>query len=987
MHSRVFAISIVAAVALAIVGGVGVVRLQAMRRFQGEVAQSRDEMNAGLFVLARNRLLRLARDCPDNSEITYQLGRCEAARGKLDAALIQWARVPADSPWAAAAALDFAQAAISIGRVTESERMLRRAMERPGPELPALRRMLLILVGQQGRLDEARRVIESQWKAAATRSSLDFEDRLAMLHEHAGLDFEIFPLKFNLSQLEHESPPVSEDDQRAISLARVYLATRSGELERAKSELVACAGRWPDDPEILKSWLDWAIAADDFETARKAAERLPDRLFDAPAIRELRAWFAHKRHDDRAERTHLDELIALDPARPAALSRLAELAQQAGDLKTAVKLRRRKTELDAALDQYGRLYREDRYAEHLSELGRLAEGLGRRLEARGFWEILSIQDPADIKAKTALDRIKSSDQTTRPESGTLAQRLTDELHHIASANLSRAPELRPGPRARSPRFDDRAIESGLATFIQRNGESANRQLPETFSGGIALLDFDGDGFIDVYCVQGGSFPPGKTSVPCSDKLFRNLGDGRFEDVSNQSRVATFEGGYGHGVTVGDYDNDGKPDLFVTRWRSYALYRNCGNGRFEDVTASSGLGGDRDWPTSSAFADLDNDGDLDLYVCHYGEWNAASPRVCHDPAGQITIVCDPRTVKALPDHVFRNDRGKFTDVTSEAGIIDRDGRGLGVVAADLDRDGLVDLFVANDSTANFLFRNQAGFRFEEIGHEAGVAANAQGGYQAGMGVACGDLDGDGLPDLAVTNFYGESTSFFHNLGGGLFADHTSVIGLTAPSRYVLGFGVAFLDANNDGRLDLLTANGHVSDTRPLFPYAMPPQLYLGEQDGRLIEVKAEGGPPFQQSYVGRGLATGDLDNDGRVDAVMVAQNEPIVYFQNEITPPGGHYVSFQLEGRKSNRDGVGAALTIICGSLKQFRQRTGGGSFQSASDPRLHFGVGDSKHVDSVEIRWPSGQVDVYHNLETGRTYRVIEGAKSPQAGFGVKSDG
>jgi len=237
--------------------------------------------------------------------------------------------------------------------------------------------------------------------------------------------------------------------------------------------------------------------------------------------------------------------------------------------------------------------------------------------------------------------------------------------------------------------------------------------------------------------------------------------------STASRAAN-----GHGVAVGDFDNDGHPDLFVTRWRAYALYRNKGDGTFEDVTIPAGFGGDRDWPTSAAFADLDGDGDLDLYVCHYLRWDEHDRRPCADPSDPARYNCNPRDFPALPDHIFRNDGGRFVDVTAESGIVDRDGRGLGVVAADLDGDGLIDLFVANDTTANYLFKNLGGFRFAESAELAGVAANGQGGYQAGMGVTCGDLDGDGQPDLAVTNFYGESTTLFRNLGAGNFADHTA-----------------------------------------------------------------------------------------------------------------------------------------------------------------------------------------------------------------------
>jgi hypothetical protein len=259
----------------------------------------------------------------------------------------------------------------------------------------------------------------------------------------------------------------------------------------------------------------------------------------------------------------------------------------------------------------------------------------------------------------------------------------------------------------------------------------------------------------------------------------------------------------------------------------------------------------------------------------------------------------------------------------------------------------------------------------------VAANAAGGYQAGMGVACGDLDGDGRLDLAVTNFYGESTTFYQNLGAGQFADSTAAIGLVAPSRHRLGFGTAFLDTNNDGRLDLMTVNGHISDLRPLFPLAMPAQLFLGGERGRLTDVTAYAGPPFQQLHVGRGLAVGDFDNDGRLDAVMVAQNEPLVYFHNQ-TEAGGHFLAIRLEGVASNRDGVGARVTVSADGQRRVAERTGGGSYQSASDPRLHFGLGATERVDWVEVRWPSGRIDRHQGLPTDAAYLIREGASEPE---------
>jgi hypothetical protein len=439
------------------------------------------------------------------------------------------------------------------------------------------------------------------------------------------------------------------------------------------------------------------------------------------------------------------------------------------------------------------------------------------------------------------------------------------------------------------------------------------------------------------------------------------------------------------VAVGDYDNDGDPDLFVTRWRSYALYRNNGDGTFTDATESAGLGGDGGWPTSAAFADLDNDGDLDLYVCQYLRWDPDADAPCPDPnqPGRF-MYCVPRRFEAEPDRVFRNDQGRFVDVTDRAGIVDPDGRGLGVVAADLDGDDLVDLYVANDMTADLLFRNLGDFRFEEVGELAGVGSNADGGYQAGMGVACGDLDGDERPELLVTNFYGESTSIFRNLGSGQFAYASGDAQLAAPTRFVLGFGLSLLDANNDGRLDLAQANGHVNDFRPGTPYAMPAQLFLGRGDGRLVEVSDRAGDCWSVDRVARGLAVGDLDNDGWPDVLILSQAGPLAYLRNlglgEGSAPGGRHLTLQLEGTRSNRDAVGARVRVSASGRSQLRHRVGGGSFLSAGDGRLHVGLGPvpDEEAVTVEVRWPGGRVGRFERLRPDSAYRLVEGNPSAQ---------
>ena len=461
-----------------------------------------------------------------------------------------------------------------------------------------------------------------------------------------------------------------------------------------------------------------------------------------------------------------------------------------------------------------------------------------------------------------------------------------------------------------PTFVDEAARRGLE-FTFDNGMTELRQLPETMSGGVALVDVDGDGWLDIYAVQGGPFPPPKQDPPFADRLFRNRGDGRFEDITAASGLAALKGGYGHGVAVGDYDNDGRPDLFVTRFGSYALYHNLGHGRFEDATAKAGFGGDRDWPTSAAWADLDNDGDLDLYVCHYLKWDAEHPTLCEYPERSKPgyLYCGPPAFPALKDHVFRNDGGRFVDVTDSAGIVDRDGRGLGVVAADLDGDGRVDLFVANDTTANYFFRNRGGFHFVEEGLESGLSSSAEGSYLAGMGVACGDFDADGRLDLAVTNFFNQSTTLYHNHGGGLFTDRSAEMGLAAVTAQVLGFGLAGLDANNDGWLDLVQANGHVTDFSPAIPYEMRSQLILSDRAKRFVDVSTKAGVPWQVLRLARGLATGDIDNDGHIDVLLVSENAPLTLLRNQFASPA-HFVTLALEGTISNRDAVGASVLNV-----------------------------------------------------------------------------
>jgi thioredoxin-like negative regulator of GroEL len=920
--------------------GVGEVRALAA------LDQARRDVAGGRMGSARVALLRLAGRRPGWDEVHYQLGLCHRAEGRPDDAIAAWRRVGPRSPFAGRAALFAARLALDLGRMEEAEELLLAAIGTDGPDRKDARWDLVRLLRLEGRFDEARHRYE-----AGIAGQTDEPAMLRMLHR---LDVEPFPVEGVRRFLDRAESKAPDDDR--VALGQAHLATRLGRFEEADRRLQICEARRPDDPAVWRARLEWSLAADRPESARAALSHIPAGPDATTNPDALRAWFAASRHDREAERTALLAQLESDPGALEALDRIAAIALESNRPDEAATARARKAALEDDRAAYARLLAEKDTKAHAIELARLASRIGLRFDAARW---------------AALGGATLPPPPTPPPGRTLADLLPDLA---APAMRSSVPD-----GLLIPRFVDEAESRGLR-FIHENGGGERGRLipPVTASGGVALIDFDGDGWLDVFAVQSGTFPPDAATPHGGDRLFRNRRDGTFEDVTARSGIAGFPRGYGHGVAVGDIDNDGHPDLFITRWKSYSLYRNKGDGTFEDVTARAGLGGDRDWPTSAAFADLDGDGDLDLYVCHYLLWDASKPRPCIDPANPAIYHCNPRDFPALADHVFRNDGSRFVDATAEAGIIDRDGRGLGVVAADLDDDGKVDLFVANDTTANYLFLNRGGFRFEESALSSGVAANAAGSFQAGMGVACGDLDGDGRVDLAVTNFYNESTTFFRNFGGGSFADHTAGVGLAVPSRYLLGFGAAFLDANNDGRLDLLTVNGHVHDGRPQFPWTMPAQLLIGTARGRLLDVTDRAGPPFAVLRLGRGLAVGDIDNDGRVDAVVLSQGAPLALFRNRTEAPG-HSLTVGLEGSKSNRDGVGAKVIVRAGGRDRVAHRFGGGSYQSSGDPRLHFGLGSSDRVESVEVRWPSGRTDRFVDLGADAGYLLREGASNPVA--------
>jgi enediyne biosynthesis protein E4 len=929
-------------------------------QFARALDRARSDARSGRFEAARRTLAALPEWRLTDPEAGDLLATAEHAAGRYEKALAVWSRIAPGSPRAASIALARARTLVGdLGRFADAESILEAALQTPDPLRLEVRHTLSQLYFIESRPEAMRRLIrdgQAEWRdpASELRDLWLIDDATALVDE----------IRRQVDQASIQAP---NDDR--VWLAEAGLAILEGRLDDASKRLDDCLKRRPEDAAVWLARLKLARAKGEVEGVQKALDHLPsDTLLESEAL-DLRTWIAVRRKDRPDQLRTLERRIEVEPADPGAIEALAILAWESGQKDRANLLRRRKADLDNAKDRYRRLLADRVPTENLEELAHLAETLNRPFEAQGWWSALRKLKP---------DRREEPRPTA---TGTLA----DRLAHLLPLDAAKVSEPREDPLAQIPQkpvasFVDDADRAGLR-FTFQNGRSPQRQLPETTSGGVGVIDFDGDGWLDVYLVQGGTFPPDPSRHNPGDRLYRNLRDGRFEDATESSGIAAMTRGYGHGVAVGDFDNDGDPDLLVTRWRTYALYRNKGNGTFEDATEAVGLGGDRDWPTSAAFADLDNDGDLDLYVAHYVAWDAEHPTLCPvtgDPSGTQTRLgyCMPHGLQASPDHLFRNDAGRFVDVTAEAGIVDRDGRGLGVVAADVDDDGLVDLFVANDTTANYLFMNRGNMRFEEVGLSSGVACNANGAFQAGMGTAAGDLDGDGRIDLFVTNFYGESTTFYRNLGGGMFGDETAGAGLAAPSRFLLGFGIVLIDANNDGWLDLATANGHVNDDRPKFPYAMPAQLLLGSGGGRVVDASKNAGALWQVPRVARGLASADLDNDGRVDLLLIAQDGPLAFFHNKSETR--HSVTLALKGSRSNRDGVGARVVVKAGGRQWLATRNGGGSFESASDPRLHLGLGSAERVDELEVHWPSEQVDHYKDLPADTGYLLVEGESAPR---------
>ena len=515
-------------------------------------------------------------------------------------------------------------------------------------------------------------------------------------------------------------------------------------------------------------------------------------------------------------------------------------------------------------------------------------------------------------------------------------------------------------------------ETGI-TFVHTDGSSGGYYIPETVTAGLATFDYDGDGLIDVYLLNGAPMRGTEVETPPTNRLYRNLGGWSFSDVTEQAGLG--DEGFGLGVAVADYDNDGDPDMFVNNYGPNVLYRNNGDGTFSDVTDESGIQPGQELGAGASFLDVDSDGNLDLYVANYVDFTYEN-HALHYIDGTPTYA-GPRDYQPVPDVLYRNNGDHtFTDVSVEAGIRQHQGSGMGLVAADCDNDGDVDIFVLNDVAGNFLFLNDGSGKFQEAGLTSGTAYNMYGDELGSMGVDCADYDNDGWLDFIMTSYQSELPVLYRNTKDGGFEDVTLATGVGEGSFPYVNWGVGFVDLDNDGDRDVFIACGHLQDKVEQFDdtsaYLVRNILLENTADGKFSNISDSCGDGLAVELSSRGAAFDDLDNDGDLDAVILNSRREPTILRND-SQSGNHWIQIRLEGVKSNRDGVGSRVTVVAKDLEQIDEVHSGRGYQSHYGTRLHFGLGSRDNIERIEVRWPGGGVDVLENVAVDQLLTITEG--------------
>ena len=925
---------------------------------------------------------------PNNCRALLYRGQATRNLGDGPGAAKYWAAIPDNHPREAATArFSEGQLAFAAYRARDAERLFRRSTELY-PQYLAPRLRLIFLYQLQIRDAELRRELaavraERPWTLAELTFStgfmgtvFDWPSQITELEKFVAAD----PDDVNSILALAECQLASEQVDKAIELLDRSLAARPfdqalrGMLadvllrrqnpDRARQILGTETRTDETSVHLARAYGATYAAAGDWEQAAAWFDRAVQRDADhRPTVFELgQALERAGRHDEAnriLHRARLIELLVAERARFLELVGPKIWRFESGDRENA--------------DDGDDAERSDFRAQIAVEIARLLVELERADEAAAWLEQVLAWNPADSRARglyaEAVERAQSE----------LANWATDTTRLRTDADVP-LPAALPLLRLKRPpsvegrvaiRLVDWHTQAGVE-FQYHNGAGGSRFILETLGGGVAAFDFDRDGWPDLYFAQGCPLPVGpQNDQPWRDRLFQSV-EGTFRDVTQAAGLGDAQ--YSQGTSAGDFDNDGFDDLVVANFGTNVLYRNNGDGTLTDVSTVAGIIGEA-WHSSLAFADFDRDGNLDLYIVTY----VREPYLtCHPEDGHVRT-CSPQNFPAEPDRLFRNrGDGTFEDVSAAAGITVDEGKGLGIVVADLDNDGWPDIYVANDTTPNFLFRNRtaqpgARLQFEERGLASGAGVSGTGDSQAGMGVACGDLDGDGLLDLLVTNFYLQSATFYRNQGDLLFVDDTRAAQLDVPTRRFLGFGTQAIDIDLDGRLDLFVANGHVDDFRHKGqPWKMSPQVFYNLGGANFADSSHDAGPYFQGEYLGRAAARLDWDRDGRPDLVVVDLDQPAALLRNETVGVGSRLI-LDLIGVESNRDAIGARITVTGGGIKQVHEICGGDGFFASNERRVILGLGSVQTVDCLEIRWPVGGLDRWFGIPAESAVVLIEG--------------
>ena len=887
-------------------------------------------------------------------------------------ALDYYQKVPRENSQVASSA-DFGEAEMltHLGRLSDAEVRLRRLLTRE-PQHNLAHYRLSFLLNISGRRWEA----QSHLLHLVRSRTAEIEHLLLFGNLHRQIE--------DRSLLEATARQWPKDPLPKLGAA--VIAQTLGRPDEARPLLRDVLAACPDEPEAVVRWGQLLLNDSDSNQFLTWTTSLPPDVERHPDAWFLRGQFAHRRGEFDAAARCFWEALRRHPEHRAACHQLGRTLAELNDVAKATPFLERAELMQRLAVTLDDLFHHRDHFESMRRAALMTRHLGRLWESASWASIALASDPQLSWALEILQDLSPRLHQDLPQTSPdfdLTRHVNLEhfpLPHWTRSTTTDLPESRSGTASSTIRFVDRADELGIRFQFENAADDSTEgaRIFETTGGGVAVIDYDVDGWPDLYFTQSGRSPDTGSNATGNliDRVYRNQIGQRFEDVTESAGLGDRD--FSQGATVGDFNNDGFPDLYVANFHRNRLYLNHGDGTFSDVTDSAGIQ-DSAWTTSCLMADLNSDGFPDLYDVNYVAGPSVLTRICEKQG--VVRSCSPRAFDAAADRIWLNlADGRFRDVTSEWGFDIAGGYGLGIVALDLARTGRLSLFVANDEVPNFLFVNTANPsdsvpQFEDQALLAGVALDADGMSQACMGIAAGDYDGDGRVDLFVTNFYQESNTLYQRFSEANFVDVTRAARLRDPSFNLLGFGTQFLDADLDGWQDLVVTNGHIDDLRSSGePYQMPTQVFSNSGTGQFTEVPASQlGRFFLQNHLGRGLARIDWNRDGRDDFVVSHLREPASLLSNE-TEGAGHFLVVQLRGTRSSRDAIGTTVEILVDGRSITRQLTGGDGYQASNERQLCFGLGSAPKVEKLTVHWPGGTSESWHDIAADQAILLVEGS-------------